>query len=284
MVLLILIILGVLCAAVAHSKGRNVIGWFFIGFFLGLIGLILVLVVSNLKEAKEKEAHLEMEQRRLREQLRQERLKTEQFHKYARVRLDTHDQELNIDTRHVGPLLAQANIQPILDNSQGLSEQVAGVEPEEKSTKMKTQCPHCQARFKLAEEHKGKKAKCSKCGKGFVVAPFVDSMAVQECTRCGRKVEGLEYVRVVDGRVICKHCEQTAQKGSQQTGRTGGSWYYQEGDTMAGPFSIETVRRLAKEGKINSSTLVWHESLDKWTAAGKVGELGNGDWPWIAAE
>ncbi len=282
--LVILAIFGIICAVIAHNKGRSAIGWFFIGFFFHILALILVLVVSNLKEAKEKEAHVEMEQRRLREQLRQERLKTEQLRKYTQVRLDAHDQELDIDTRHVGPLLEQANIQAILDNGQGLSEQAARIEPEKKSTSMKTQCPHCQARFKVPEEHKGKKAKCSKCSKPFVIAPFVDSMAVQECTSCGRKIEGLEQVRVVDGRIICKHCDGTLQKGPKQAETISDGWYYQERDTTVGPFSIEMVKRLAKEGKINSSTPIWHESLDKWTAAGKVGELGYGDWPWIAAE
>jgi len=193
MYLLIAIIFGIICALIAQSKGRSAIGWFFIGFLTGIIGLILALVVSNLKEAEQKQAHMEMEQRRLREQLRQERLKSEQFRKYTQVRLDVHDDKLKIDTRHVGPLLEQANLGPILENGQGYSEEAAYIEADTK--------------------------------------------------------------------------------------RTG--WYYQERDTAVGPLDIETVKELAEEGKINSSTYVWHESLDKWTPAGEVGESGYGEWPWL---
>lgn len=103
MFLIVGVILGVICALLAHSKGRNAIGWFFIGFLLGIIGLIICLVVPNLKEQRQKEQHMEMEQRRLQEQLRQERIKNERFQKYAQTRLDVHDEHLNIDTKHQLP-------------------------------------------------------------------------------------------------------------------------------------------------------------------------------------
>ncbi|MBI9017021.1 MAG: hypothetical protein JEZ07_07165 [Phycisphaerae bacterium] len=92
-------IIGLICAIIARSKGRSVIGWFLIGFFLGLIGLIIMLVVSNKKDEKQKHEQLQNEQRRLHEQLRQERLKNEQFRKHAQSRLDAHDNVLELDTR-----------------------------------------------------------------------------------------------------------------------------------------------------------------------------------------
>ncbi|MHC4644791.1 MAG: DUF4339 domain-containing protein [Planctomycetota bacterium] len=186
MYLLIAIIFGVICALIAHHKGRNPIGWFFIGFFTGIIGIIISLVVPNLKEAEQKHAHVQMEQRRLREQLRQERLKNEQFRKYTQVRLDTHDEALKIDTRHIGPLLEEANVRPILENGQELSEEAVYVEADARR----------------------------------------------------------------------------------------GGWYYQEGDAAVGPFALEKLKQLVKEGKIGSLTYVWHESLDEWTAASRVSELG----------
>jgi type II secretory pathway pseudopilin PulG len=181
-------IFGIICALIAYSKGRNPIGWFFIGFLIGVFGLILVLVVSNLKEARQKEAHVQMEQRRLSEQLRQERLKSEQLRKHTQVRLDAHDRELKIDTRHIGPLLQKADLQPILESGQGSS-------------------------------------------------------------------------------------EETLRAGGDTRSR-GWYWYSQEGDNAAGPVSLEKLRQLIAEGKIDSSTWVWHESLDEWTAAGEVGDLG----------
>ena len=109
MVIFIWIISGIICAVIANNKGRNVIGWFFIGFFLSIIGIVIALVVSDLKEAKAKEEYMEIEQRRLREQLHQERIKSEKMRQYTQMRLDIHDRELQIDTRNIGHLLDSNN-------------------------------------------------------------------------------------------------------------------------------------------------------------------------------
>lgn len=97
--LLVFFICGMIAAAIAASKGRNVIGWFFGGFFLQLIGIIIVAVLSNLKEEREKHEAHRRERRRLREQLKQERVKNEAFRRHAARRLDTHDDVLQIDTK-----------------------------------------------------------------------------------------------------------------------------------------------------------------------------------------
>lgn len=94
-------IAGIICALIASSKGRNAIGWFFVGFFFGIFGVIVALVASNIKAREEKELALVNENRRLQEQIHQERIKLEQFRTHAQKRLDTHDGILNIDTRHV---------------------------------------------------------------------------------------------------------------------------------------------------------------------------------------
>ncbi len=94
-------IFGAIAAAIASSKGRSVIGWFFGGFFLGLIGIIVVAVLPNLKEQKLKEEAMERENRRLREQLMQEQIKSEAFRQHAAARLDAHDGHLGVDTRSV---------------------------------------------------------------------------------------------------------------------------------------------------------------------------------------
>lgn len=122
MFIIVGIITGIICVLVANHKGRNVIGWFFLGFFFGIFALIASLIVSNLKEAKEKEQHFELEQRRLREQLHQERIKTDKLRQYTQMRLDIHDRELQIDTRNIGPLLNAENKQKALDNRHGVSD------------------------------------------------------------------------------------------------------------------------------------------------------------------
>ena len=104
--LIIMVVCGMITSAIANSKGRSVVGWFFGGFLLGLIGIIIVAVLPNLKTQKEKEAYADRENRRLREQLRQERIKAESFRQHTQARLDTHDQHLGMDTRDAGYQLA----------------------------------------------------------------------------------------------------------------------------------------------------------------------------------
>ena len=103
--LIICLIMGVVCAVIGQSKGRSGVGWFFVGLLLGLIGLIIVLVVPNLREQESRQQSIEQENRRLREQIRQEQIKAEAFRSHAQYRLDAHDQKLGIDTRADGRLL-----------------------------------------------------------------------------------------------------------------------------------------------------------------------------------
>ena len=118
MPLFIHLILTVIVAIVASSKGRSPVGWFFIGFFTNIIGLILILVLPDLKEEQAQRLRVEQENRRLREQLRQERLKQESFREYAQRRLDVHDDRLGIDTRTLTPLPQPAGAPLIPDDGQ----------------------------------------------------------------------------------------------------------------------------------------------------------------------
>ena len=117
-------IFGGVCAAIASSKGRSVIGWFFGGFFLGIIGIVIVAVLPNLAEQRRKEQAIERENRRLREQLVQEQIKTEAFRQHASARLDAHDGSLGIDIRSASQALAGPGHQqalPEYDEPQSLS-------------------------------------------------------------------------------------------------------------------------------------------------------------------
>ena len=93
---------GAVCASIASSKGRHTTGWFFVGFFFDCIGIIIIACLSNLKEEQAKYRRMRDEQRRLREQLKQERMKSETFQHHVRTRLDRHDEELGVDTRQLG--------------------------------------------------------------------------------------------------------------------------------------------------------------------------------------
>ncbi len=96
--LVVLCICGGICSAIASSKGRNPVGWFF-GGFIGIIGIIIVACLPNLKEKKSREDAIDRENRRLREQLYQEQMKAETFRRHAIERLDVHDVHLGVDTR-----------------------------------------------------------------------------------------------------------------------------------------------------------------------------------------
>lgn len=96
---IIALICAVIAGAIASSKGRSVVGWSICGFLIGLIGVIIIACQSNLKEQKAQVQRAERERRRLREQLRQERQKTETFRQHAVARLDAHDNHLGVDTR-----------------------------------------------------------------------------------------------------------------------------------------------------------------------------------------
>ena len=101
--------IGVICAIIAANKGRNAVGWFLIGFFLHFIGLIIVCVVSNLKEEQARYHRAAAERRRLREELKMERMRAKKFESLANRRLDVHDRALGIETaeEHAPPELAR---------------------------------------------------------------------------------------------------------------------------------------------------------------------------------
>ena len=104
--LLIRVVFAVITAAVAQSKGRSVVGWFFCGLLFALIATIIVACLPNLKEKKRREEYLDQQNRRLREQLMQEQIKNEAFRRHTVSRLDSHDQQLGVDTRSINPALA----------------------------------------------------------------------------------------------------------------------------------------------------------------------------------
>lgn len=100
-------IIGGICAGIASSKGRSTGGWFAggfaVGFLTGILGgwipIVIVACLSNLKEEQSHRDFQARENRRLREQLRQERLKNEAFRQHTFARLDAHDHQLGVDTK-----------------------------------------------------------------------------------------------------------------------------------------------------------------------------------------
>ena len=86
-------VFGTITAGIAVNKGRYGVGWFFVGYFTGCIGLIVVLCMSDLEEEADRG------RRRLREQLKQTRLNPDSSPRHVHKRLDVHDEALNVNTR-----------------------------------------------------------------------------------------------------------------------------------------------------------------------------------------
>ena len=103
--LIIGLICGAIATAIASGKGRSAVGWFFAGFFIGLIGIIIIACLSNLNEEDAERRRSSQERRRLQEQLRQEKMKNESFRRHTYSRLDAHDRVLGVSTRETPELL-----------------------------------------------------------------------------------------------------------------------------------------------------------------------------------
>tara|TARA_R110002072_G_scaffold46591_10_gene129183 strand:+ start:214206 stop:214760 length:555 start_codon:yes stop_codon:yes gene_type:complete len=96
--LMVMAVFGGICAAIASGRGRSPIGWFFVGVVAPCLGIILVLVLPDLKVQEEREKRQRMETRKLREQLQKERQVSDQRHNHVERRLGAHDESLGIDT------------------------------------------------------------------------------------------------------------------------------------------------------------------------------------------
>ncbi len=103
-------VFGIVCAVMAPGRGRSPVAWFFIGVATQCLGIILLLLLPNLKLEEEKQRRRNEETRRLREQLKKERQIADERHEGHRARLGAHDRALGLDTSSAEspPLLAAA--------------------------------------------------------------------------------------------------------------------------------------------------------------------------------
>jgi predicted Zn finger-like uncharacterized protein len=90
---------------------------------------------------------------------------------------------------------------------------------------MRTQCPHCQAKFKGPDSIAGKKVKCPTCKESFVCAEFIEKTVplsapkIQKCENCGRTIGNLEESFLDKNHVICKACKASLEGESQADGQ-----------------------------------------------------------------
>jgi len=91
-------VFGAVCSVLANGRGRSPVAWFFLGFFFGCISLIILLVIPDLKVAEQRRRGMQHENRRLREQVRKERMVSDARHGEHERRFAAHDRALGVDT------------------------------------------------------------------------------------------------------------------------------------------------------------------------------------------
>ncbi len=123
--IIILLIFGAICAAIASGKGRSALAWFFLGFFFPIIALIVVCCVSDLNEEKRYRSGQDRENRMLREKLLQEQMKLESLRQHAAHRLDEHDRLLQANTRNSAPPLMGNSLQPDIPQITNIDDDLA---------------------------------------------------------------------------------------------------------------------------------------------------------------
>jgi hypothetical protein len=136
--LIVMLICAFAAMAIAASKGRSQVAWFFGGLFLGVTGIIIVAVISNLKQEKAYREQAESERRRLREQLRQERIKSESYRQYSMTRIDVHDRLLGVDT-HAAALPGAAPMPALPSDASAAANPDRILTPEEALANLTTQ-------------------------------------------------------------------------------------------------------------------------------------------------
>lgn len=100
------LLFGIICAFVAHSRGRNAVGWFILGLIFYCVPLIGLLVLPDLVQEEQKHDHLRRENRRLREQVKKDRGVADARYEQSEARLTAHDRALGLDTAAYTPALA----------------------------------------------------------------------------------------------------------------------------------------------------------------------------------
>lgn len=71
---------------------------------------------------------------------------------------------------------------------------------------MRTQCTHCQAKFKAPDGSEGKKVKCPKCCKPFAITALREGASVQLCASCGKETTKPAEASAFRGVLLCSNC------------------------------------------------------------------------------
>lgn len=261
-VLLIGAFFGGICAGIASSKGRSTVGWFFGGFFMGyvifpFIGIVMIILVSclpNLKEKRNREDAQERENRRLREQLVQEQIKNEAFRQHAATRLDQHDVHIGVDTRQTVPVLGMGMPQF------GAQPQLLGHDP--------MQAPTAQA-WPGAMPAAVPATAFQPLPGSVPTANGVANVAMG----AGGMMPHPAIVPAANGYAVAPPPLPEGETAPKPAVTATREWHYESRGETRGPITDRQLVTLAKSGEITSETLVWTEQLGDWKPAGQIKPL-----------
>ena len=102
-------LIGVVCALIAHSRGRSAIGWGLLGLIFSCFAMVVLLVIPDLEQERSRYQNLARENQRLRELVRKDRQVADARHGELTRRLQTHDRALGLDTARRDSLLADVS-------------------------------------------------------------------------------------------------------------------------------------------------------------------------------
>ncbi len=152
---------------------------------------------------------------------------------------------------------------------------------------MKTKCPHCQAKFNVADQHKGRRVQCPKCGQPFIIAPIQESKRAEICSHCLKTIKADEQMYVFESKIVCGDCDvklrsRRAQAKPARSVSTTGPVPGSEGDTtnaqqrkyvpMADEASLLpwiAARRLNVTGPVNPDASTLWATVIGWLARGE---------------
>ncbi len=107
------IVMAVICALIAHSKGRSVLIWGLLGFVFSCFALVFCLLADDLSEAARSREAQRQAQRRWKERQKGDRHRLGDLERRFMGRLDAHDLVLGLDTRDISaPMARPASLEP----------------------------------------------------------------------------------------------------------------------------------------------------------------------------
>jgi hypothetical protein len=237
------IICGAIAAAIASHKGRSAVGWFFGGFFIVIIGIIIVACLPNLNETRRRDQYVQQENRRLREQLMQEQIKNEAFRRHTAARLDSHDNQLGVDTRSIVSALPAADgtySTPQLEDLSGSQPLIPQQTDQQAFPQQGYQQQGYQQQGAYPQHAHPQQAR-----------PAQDFFGPQQQAPQPQSGEAAPRARIGPTR----------------------EWHYEYQGSTRGPVNDRQLVELAREGQIIGTTLVWTEQLGDWKPAQQVKAL-----------